>query len=96
MEEPAAFRSPLRIAVDGLGLQERSSGVFVRVDDHGARVAIDGNGLPMRDARCAIADAEHRRDAVFARNDGAVCEDRAHVSDKANGVGEELGPCRCR
>ena len=64
------------------------------VDQHGARIAIDRQHLAMMYSQCAVADAEHGGNAIFARDDGAVRQDAAHVGNEADRVGEELCPGR--
>ena len=43
-----------------------------------------------------IPHPQHRRNAVFAGNDGAVGENAPDVRDEPDGVGKQLRPCRCR
>ena len=67
---------------------------FFLVEHHGARIAVDGQHLAMTYSQRAVADAEHRGNAVFAGDDGGVRKDAAHVGDDSDRVGEELGPGR--
>ena len=64
------------------------------MDHHGAGVAVYGEHLAVLDPHGAVADAEHRWNAVFAGDDGTMRQDAAHVGDEADGLGEQLGPGR--
>ena len=91
--EPSRSRAHVRAHGAKVGVAARAELAVVIVDHHDPRVAVDRNGLAVRDALGAVANAQHARDPIFSADDGAVRQDGAHVRDQPYRVGEELRPC---
>ena len=62
--EPSRSRAHVRAHGAKVGVAARAELAVVIVDHHDPRVAVDRNGLAVRDALGAVANAQHARDPV--------------------------------